>query len=65
MKKYGPITVEAFVQTHDGGLVDVDTLDASQRRRLATELSVWLLDAAYAGTGVKIRVNALESGVDG
>lgn len=53
-KKYGKITVEAFAPTRDGGLVDVDTLDASRRRGLATELSVGLLNAAYAGTGVKV-----------
>lgn len=52
-KKYGLITVEAFVQTRDGGLVDVDTLDEERKRKLATELSLRLLREAYAGEGIE------------
>lgn len=52
-KKYGPITVEAFVRTRDGGLADVDTLNKEQKRKLATELSVRMLNEFYAGQGVR------------
>ena len=53
-KKYGSITVAAYAQTNDGGLVDVDTLNEQQERKLATELSCRLLNEAYAGQGVKV-----------
>ena len=52
-KKYGPITVEAFVQTRDGGLADVDTLNEERKRKLATELSVRMLNEIYAAQGVR------------
>lgn len=52
-KKYGPITVEAFAQTRDGGLADVDALNEEQKRKLATELSVRMLNELYAGQGVR------------
>lgn len=52
-KKYGPITVVAYAQTRDGGLVDVDTLNEEQKRKLATELSLRLLREAYAGQGIE------------
>lgn len=51
-KKYGSITVVAYAQTRDGGLVDVDTLNEEQKRKLATELSIRLLNTAYAGQGI-------------
>ena len=53
-KKYGSITVVAYAQTRDGGLLDVDTLSERQKRRLVTELSCRLLNEAYAGQGVKV-----------
>ena len=52
-KKYGSVTVVAYAQTRDGGLVDVDTLSEQQKRVLATKLSCLLLNEAYAGQGVK------------
>lgn len=52
-KKYGPITVIAYAMTRDGGLVDVDTLDEERKRTLATELSIRILNEAYAKEGVK------------
>lgn len=52
-KQYGPITVVAYAQTRDGGLVDVDTLNEQQKRTLATELSCRLLNEAYAEQGIK------------
>lgn len=52
-KKYGSITVVAYAQTRDGGLIDVDTLDEARKRKLATELSLRLLREAYAGQGIE------------
>ena len=51
-KKYGPITVVAYAQSRGGGLIDVDTLNEAQRRELATELKLRMLNGFYAGQGV-------------
>ena len=55
-KKYGPITVEAYVPTKDGRLLDVDEdLTPEQKEWLATELSIKILNTAYAGKAVFFR----------
>ncbi|MBQ9492434.1 MAG: hypothetical protein IJR54_01700 [Oscillibacter sp.] len=52
-KKYGPITVTACARTRNGAPVDVDALDPERRRTLATELSLRILNEAYAGEGIR------------
>ena len=64
-KQYGPITVVAYAQTRDGGLLDVDALDAQQKRTLATELSCRLLNEACAGQGVHFFPAPRRPGKDG
>ena len=49
-KVYNGVTVEAYVPTKDGRLLDVDKdLTDEQRQELATELSVRFLNTMYAG----------------
>lgn len=47
-KERPPITVKAYVKVN-GVETDVDTLNEEQRRRLATMLSVTLLNERFAG----------------
>ena len=64
-KQYGPVRVIAYAQTRDGGLLDVDALDAQQKRTLATELSRRLLNEAYAGQSVHFFPASRKPGKDG
>ena len=55
-KVYNGITVAAYVPTKDGRLLDVDEdLTPEQRRWLATELSLKMLNSAYRGVAVFYR----------
>ena len=47
-KERPPITVKAFVKVN-GVETDVDTLTPEQRKRLATELNVTMMNELYAG----------------
>lgn len=58
-KVYGGVTVEAFVPTKDGRLLDVDNdLTDEQRRYLATELSIRLLNSFYRGKATFFRLGS-------
>lgn len=58
-KVYGGVTVEAFVPTKDGGMLDVDTdLTDKQRQYLATELSIRILNALYRGKASFFRLGS-------
>lgn len=55
-KVYGGVTVEAYVPTKDGRLLDVDKdLTDEQRKYLATELSIRLLNSFYHGKATFFR----------
>ena len=58
-KVYGGITVEAFVPTKDGKLLDVDKdLTEEQKKRLATELTIKMLNSYYAGVATFFRADS-------
>ena len=51
-KKREPIIVKAYVNTADGGEVDVDTLTAEQKREFATQMKITYLNALFRGQAV-------------